>query len=244
MQQERKVALVTGASGNGMGRSIALTLADHGFAVAVNYRNSREKAEEIVRHLAQEGKEAMVVKGDVMDRAHCENMVREVLQRWGRIDVCVIGPGAGWNPEPLLQLQPEASLQDLRQEVAPVYHLLPLVLDDMKKRKWGRIIGIATNLTIPSPAYSYNAAKAGRIQALMQAVMPAWEMGVTVNVVCPGPVDPLGGLEEACAFARHEQPWTERENITPQDMAEGIAFLCSPAADYISGCQLPYLFRW
>ncbi|MBE0600350.1 MAG: SDR family oxidoreductase, partial [Firmicutes bacterium] len=161
------------------------------------------------------------------------------VEQFGRLDVCVISPGADWNPEPITALKPKKSLRDVYQEVAPIDYLLPYALKEMQKHKQGRIIGIASNLTIPSPSYSYNAAKAARIEALKQAVSAAWKLGVTVNIIAPGPVDPFQSLEQADASAI-SGPLGGK--VTPQDIAEGVAFLCSDAGRYITGCVLPYMF--
>ena len=95
---------------------------------------------------------------------------------------------------------------------------------------------------IPSPSYSYNAAKAGRIEVLKLAAKEVWRMGVTVNIIGPGPVEEFSELEEAAAFCRHKNERGEGSKVTPQDIAEGVAFLCSDSASYITGCILPYLF--
>ena len=68
-------------------------------------------------------------------------------------------------------------------------------------------------------------------------------MGATVNVIAPGPVGGIDTLEEAIALCDHGPAWAERANVTPQDVAEGVAFLCSDEAQFVSGCQLPYMWR-
>ena len=242
METLERVALVTGASGNGIGRSVALTLARKGTAVAVNYLHSQSSGEAVAKYINENGGCAFPVQGDVFDPLDCRRMVETVLERLGRVDICVIGPGANWNPEPLEEIDPERAFQDALQELRPIYNLLPLVLKDMQKQKTGRVVGISSNLTIPSPAYCYNAAKASRTGALLQAVNEAWKLGVTVNVVAPGPVDPFSSLEEAWAFSAHGEYWRNRTRVTPQDVADCVAFLCSEEARYLTGCVLPLLF--
>ena len=242
MEQLKRVALVTGASGNGIGRSVALTLAQQGISVVVNYLHHQQNAESVAEYINRQGGKALPVQGNVFDPADCSRLVETALERLGRVDICVIGPGANWNPEPLEEINPDRAFQDALQELRPIYNLLPLVLKDMQKRKTGRVVGISSNLTIPSPAYCYNAAKASRTGALLQAVNEAWKLGVTVNVVAPGPVDPFSSLEEACAFSAHGESWRNRTRVTPQDVADCVAFLCSEEARYLTGCVLPLLF--
>jgi 3-oxoacyl-[acyl-carrier protein] reductase len=238
-----RVAIVTGSAGKGMGRSIALTLAREGASVVVNYRASRDSAEEIVRHIQQTGREAIAVRADVFDASGCRKLVDAAVERFGRVDVCVVGPGSGWHPEGPGALDSEGALDDVRREVAPLFHLMPLVLPGMYERGWGQLVAIAMLPPYSSPAYAYNAAKAARAQALMLARDEAWRNGVTVNVVGPGPVPEIATLAEAIEQCSHGPAWTSRKSASPQDVAEGVAFLCSEAGRFVSGCELPYLFR-
>lgn len=138
-----KVAIVTGAAGRGMGRSIALTLARERARVVVNYRTSEESAQAIVAHIKSRGGDAMAVQADVFEADGCRRLVDETLARFGQVDICIVGPGGGWHPEPLDRLDPDAALEDVRHELAPLYHLMPLVLPGMYEWGWGRLVGIA-----------------------------------------------------------------------------------------------------
>ncbi len=234
-----RVALVTGAAGKGMGRSIALTLAREGAQVVVNYRASADAAAEIVRHITEHGGEATAVQADVFLADDCRRLVGETVERFGRVDVCVIGPGAGWHTEPPHAVDADAALADLRQEAAPVYHLLPLLLPGMRERRWGRIVGIAM-LGSGSPSYAYDVAKAARRSALLLAAARAAGGGVTVNIVSPAGVAEVPTFEAAVELCEHGRAWRKRKALTPQDVAEGVAHLCSDAGRFINGCELPY----
>jgi len=238
-----RVALVTGAAGNGMGRSIALTLAREGAKVVVNYRTRKDSADAVVARVRKSGGEAIAVQADVFTAEDCKRLVGAATKAFGRVDICVIGPGAGWHPDPPEKLDVSAAIDDARQELAPVYHLLPLVLPGMYERKWGRIIGLALHPTELPPAYPYNVAKASRSAALRLLAAQAWPHGVTVNAICPGPVGAIESLEKAIEHCDHGPAWQKRENTTPQDIAEGVAFLCSDAGRFVSGCDLPYMFH-
>jgi len=240
---EGKVAIVTGAAGGGLGRSIALTLAREGARVVVNYRNSQENAQAIVTHIVNTGGSAIAVQADVFDADGCKNLVRAALGQYGQVDICIIGPGGDWHPEPIDHLVPEAALEDIRHETAPLLYLLPLVLPGMYSRQWGRLVGIATHPVKLSPAYAYNTGKLARLHALLLAQDQAWPHGVTVNVIAPGPVNALPTLGSALEQCQHGESWHERSNVSPQDIAEGVSFLCSEAGRFISGCVMPYLFH-
>jgi 3-oxoacyl-[acyl-carrier protein] reductase len=234
MNDKNKVAIVTGAAGSGMGRNIALTLAREGIEVVVNYRTSEGNALAITRHIESRGGKGIAVQADVFE---------ETIKQFGRVDICIVGPGGGWHPEPIDGLDPTAAMEDVHHEVAPLFYLMPLVLPGMYRRNWGRLIGIALHPTRLPLAYSYNVAKAARAQALLLAQDQAGPHGVTVNVIVPGPVSQIQRLEEAIEQCDHGSAWQKRTDVSPQDVAEGVAFLCSEAGRFISGCTLPYLCR-
>ena len=151
MDCKGKVAIVTGAAGNGMGRSIALTLAREGASVVVNYRSSADSARAIVAHIKAQGGQAIAVQADVFTAEGCRVLFDASCEAFGRVDICVIGPGAGWHGEPVDRLSPEGVAEDVQHELAPFLHLMPLVLPGMYERRWGRVIGIAMH---PDPAFA------------------------------------------------------------------------------------------
>lgn len=239
---EGRVAIVTGSAGGGMGRSIALTLAREGADVVINYRTSEASARAIVSHIESRGGTAIAVQADVFEVEGCEKLVDITIERFGRVDICIVGPGGDWHLEPPADLRAGMALKDVCKEVAALFYLMPRVLPGMYARSWGRLIGLAMNPQQASPAYAYNVGKATRIQTLLLAQEQAWQHGVTVNVMAPGPVPAIETLEEAIELCDHGAAWRQRTDITPQDIAEGVAFLCSEAARYITGCVMPYTF--
>lgn len=243
MSCQEKVAIVTGAAGKGMGRNIALTLAREGAKVVVNYRASEAMARAVVEHINANGGQADAVQADVFTADGCETLVNAAIEAFGQIDICIVNPGAGWHPEPIDKLNSEAALDDARAELAPIYHLAKLVLPGMYERRWGRLIGISLERPFDSPSYAYNVAKAARTQALQGMRLEAWKHGVTVNVIAPGPVEAIEDFTRAIELCDHGTAWKSRQNITPQDIAEGVAWLCSEAGGYISGAELPFMFH-
>lgn len=243
MTHKNKVAIVTGAAGNGMGRSIALTLAREGADVVVNYLTSADSAAAIVAHIEGQGGRAFACQADVMRHDQCKVLVDATIEMFSQVDICIIGPGAGWHPETIDKLDSVAALDDAHKELAPIYNLLPLVLPRMYERKWGRVIAISLVPPYDSPAHAYNVGKAARTHALLLARDSAWQNGVTVNVMGPGPVPALETLDAAIEQCAHGPAWQKRGTASPQDIAEGVAFLCSESGDSISGAILPYMHR-
>jgi NAD(P)-dependent dehydrogenase (short-subunit alcohol dehydrogenase family) len=237
-----KVAIVTGAAGKGMGRSIALTLAREGAIVIVNYRTSADAASNIVAYIQSKGGKSAVFQADICRQDRCQAMFEAAVQISGQVDSCVVNPGSGWHPESIDKLDATGALDDMNKEIAPLYNLMPTVLPGMYERKWGRLIGISLHLSMPSPSFAYDAAKAARTGVFRRAWSEAWGHGVTMNIVAPGPVEEIDTLEEAIELCEHGTKWQERTNITQQDIAEGIVWLCSESGRFVTGCEMPYMF--
>jgi len=243
MMCDGKSAIVTGAAGNGMGRSIALTLAREGANVVVNFRSSADRAAAIVAHIESRGGRALAFQANITEPGSCRALADAATEAFGRVDICIIGPGGGWHAEPIDKLDSAGALNDVQGELAPIYHLMPLVLPGMYEREWGRLIAIALTPHYSSPAYTYNVAKAARAHALLLARDEAWSRGVTLNTIGPGPVPEIATLDEAIEQCDHGPAWHSRPTTSPQDVAESVAFLCSEAGDFISGALLPYMYR-
>ena len=225
-----------------MGRSIALTLAREGASVVVNYRNSTGSAAAIVDRIRERGGTVVSAQADVTDAGEYAAPVGVAEDAYGKVDIRVIGRGGGWHPEPVDDMDPVGALDDAHRELAPPYNLMPLVLPGMYERGWGRLIGISQHPRKRSPAYAYNVGKAAGAQALLLAEDPAWRHGVTVNAMAPGPVAPFASLEVAIEHCDHGPGWLSRSDVTPQDIAEGVALLCSDAGRFIAGSQIVYGF--
>lgn len=243
MKLKSRTAIITGAAGNGMGRSIALTLAREGANVVINYNKSKSNAEEIVQYIKRNNGNAIAIKANIFIDNECENLVNETIKHFSKVDILIIGPGADWNMESVENLNIEKSLVDINNEISPIYHFFPKVLPLMYQQKWGRIIGISVISNPPSPSYSYNVAKQTRTNALLSASQEVMKNNVTINVISPGPVSHIEQFDKAIDLAHKNEDWINRENITPQDIAETVLFLCSREADYISGTEINFRFK-
>lgn len=238
-----RVAIITGAAGKGIGRSTALTLAREGARVVVNYRTSAGSATSVVDHIRASGGDAIACQADVTQAEDCERLIKQTVEHYGTVDILVVGPGAGWHPAALGKLSGADALADGVAELAPFCHLLPQVVPIMKANGFGRIIGIGVNLAKPSPSFAYNAAKAARAGYFEQGWSSLWDFGITMNLVCPGPVGEIGSLEEAIALSGRTSAWHERASVSPQDVAEIIAFLASSSGAFVTGAQIPLMFK-
>jgi NAD(P)-dependent dehydrogenase (short-subunit alcohol dehydrogenase family) len=138
------------------------------------------------------------------------------------------------------KLDSRGALDDLYQEIAPVYHMMSLLLPGMYQRKWGRFIALSLSPPYNSPSYAYNVAKAARSEAFLLAHNHAWKNGVTMNIIGPGPVPEISNLEGAINQCNHGESWKSRGNVSPQDIAETVTFLCTEAGRFITGCIIPF----
>jgi len=238
-----RVALVTGAAGAGMGRSIALTLARDGADIILNYRRPREDWGADVRAAIEAmGRRALALQADVGDPGAVTQMFGEATQRFGRVDIVVNSAGGAWRPQDVTEIEPEHLRGVLAAEIESVYYLLRATLPGMRARGWGRIVSVGGYLTDdwrfgpPDAPLDYPLGKAAR-HWLTRTLAP-FELprGITINAVAPGPTRRVS-LEEAIAAARDGR--VEAGENTPQTVAEVVAFLCGDAAARVSGAVIP-----
>jgi len=229
-----QVALVTGAS-RGIGKAIALSLASQGAAVVVNYTNSQESAELIVKTIESSGGKALAVKADVSQDEQVDKLIKETLNAFGRIDILV--NNAGITRDTLLlrmKLQDWQSVIDLN--LTGVFLCTQAVSKIMLKQRRGKIINIASvagQMGNPGQA-NYSAAKAGVIGFTKTVAKELASRGITVNAVAPGFIE---------TDMTHELKAEEILKLIPlgrfgkpEDIAGMVSFLASdPAADYITG---------
>jgi 3-oxoacyl-[acyl-carrier protein] reductase len=237
-----RVALVTGAGGQGMGRSIALTLGREGAAVVVNYRRSAAAAAEVVSAVEAMGSRAFAHAADVTDPAAIDAMVAETERVLGCVDIVVNSAGAPWKPQDITEIESAHLREVLALEVESSYYLLKAALPRMRDQGWGRFISIGGHMADdwrfgpPDAPLDYPLGKAARHWLTRTLAPREIQHGVTFNAVAAGPTARFTAAE-ALAAVRGELP--RRNENTPQDIAEVIAFLCSDAAARVTGAVIP-----
>ena len=239
MGLDGRVALVTGAGGAGMGRSIALTLARDGADIVVNYRSKRADAEAVAQHIKAMGRRALVYEADVADAAAVEAMVAAAAERLGTIDILINSAGGQWKPQDITEIAPEHFRAVMAAEVEATFLLFRAVLPGMRARGWGRIVSIGGHMADdwrfgqPEAPLDYPLGKAGRHWLTRTLAPREIGRGITINAVAPGPT-PHVSLEEAVAAASGEH----RAGRGPQDIADVVSFLCSDAAAHVTGAVI------
>ena len=236
MQNEQKVAVVTGAS-RGIGAATAVALAEAGFAVAVLYRTNRVLAETCVQKIRENGGTAHAYAVDVTDSAAVKIVTAQIEKDLGAVSVLVNNAGISEQ-----KLFTDITDSDWEQMLAVhlngAFYMTRALVPAMVHRKYGRIINIASmwGETGGSCEVHYSTAKAGLIgltKALAKELAPS---GITVNAVSPGAVetDMMRALgEEVCKSVAEETPVGRLAH--PQEIADAICFLASEKAAYITG---------
>ncbi len=112
-----RTALVTGASGRGMGRSIALTLAREGADIVINYKERRDRAEEMAQVIESMGRRALVHQADVSDADAVQEMVRQAESHFGQVDIVIGSAGGSWQPRDLPEIEPDHWRAVMAEEV-------------------------------------------------------------------------------------------------------------------------------
>jgi len=239
MKLEGKKALVTGSS-RGIGRAIALALAAEGADVAVNCSSSIKKAEEVAREIRSLGRQSMVIKADVADKASVEKMVDETVGHFGKIDILVNNAGIA-TIAPSETLEEKVWRRGLDVMLTGTFFCSQAAGREMIKQKSGKIINIASIngiVAFPERA-SYCSAKAG-VMALTKVLASEWaRYNINVNAVAPGYIETelVGKLVSQGKFKINElKRRTPGGKLTSEeDVAETVVFLASDSSKSING---------
>jgi 3-oxoacyl-[acyl-carrier protein] reductase len=231
-----KTALVTGAS-RGIGRAIAVALAEAGADVAVNYAGREAVAAETVIAIEALGRKAMMIKANVGKPAEFEGMVAGVLQTFGRLDILV--NNAGITRDNLIMRMKEEEFDEvIETNLKGVFNGIKAVTRSMMKQRSGRIINISSVVGSLGNAgqANYAAAKAGVIGLTKSAARELASRNITVNAVAPGfigtdmtdklPADMKEKLENEIPLGRIGRP---------EEIASVVLYLASDAASYMTG---------
>lgn len=236
-----KVALVTGAS-RGIGRAVAVALAEAGCDVTVNYRSGAAEAEEVAAEIARCGRRALLKACDVADQVAVDLMIEDTVKHFGRIDIAVTNACYS-DREPFY----EANLEGFRRTVdvtmwGAFYTLRAATRAMIDQGQGGAIVIISSPhafVAVPR-AMAYNMSKAAIDQMARTAAIELVEHRIRVNIVHPGWIDTPGerkfASEEAIERGGAKLPWKRMGR--PEEIARGVVFLCDPASDYITGSSL------
>jgi len=230
-----QVALVTGSS-RGIGRAIALRLARDGVAVAINYREKRGEAEEVVGAITSAGGRAVAIGADLANPADCARLVDSARQALGPIDILVNNAGV-FRKGDLADF--DFSLMDGMRNVNVdgLVRVSRGVVADMKARGWGRIVNLASvaglGMSTPGTTF-YSATKAAVIALTRRFALDLGPHGITVNAIAPGFIATDMAAQSGANFDAIAAKAMMRRVGTPEDIAAATSFLVSEEAGFIT----------
>ncbi|MBU3075567.1 3-oxoacyl-[acyl-carrier-protein] reductase [Clostridium estertheticum] len=231
-----KTAVVTGAS-RGIGRAIALKLAKHGANVVVNYRNSVDAVQEVVKEIEDLGVKVLAIQADISSYDDVENMIKKSVEEFGSIDILV--NNAGITKDGLLMRMKEADFDSVIDiNLKGAFNCTRHVAAIMLKQRSGRIINISSvsGITGNAGQVNYSAAKAGIIGMTKSVAREFGGRGVTCNAVAPGYIQ-TDMTEDLSAKVKDTIMGTIplKRLGRPEDVANVVAFLATDEAAYITG---------
>src|SRR6266446_5851423 len=236
MPLANRVALITGGS-RGIGRGIAVRLAQEGVRIAIAYRSNKVAAQQTLRQLQASGADCVAVETDITQAARAEQLVQTVADRYGRLDIVVNNVGDfRWGT------LAESSLDDWQSifssNLSSVVFVSRAALPHMRKGRWGRIINLgavgAERAFGQAKISAYAAAKAAVVALSRSLALEEAKNGITVNVVNPSSIDENElTLEEARKMRDARFPIGRPPTV--EDVAAAVAFFASDEAEYVTG---------
>jgi enoyl-[acyl-carrier protein] reductase III len=240
MSFKNKIALVTG-SGRGIGRAIALHLAREGADVIVNFFRNRAPAEETAEQIRALGRRALVVKADVGQGERIETLFAEIEKEFGALDILVCNAASGYN-RPVMEQKLKGWDWTMNINARAALFCAQRAVPLMQKRGGGYIVNLSSpGSTRVMPEYVVVGASKAALEALTRYL--AVELApyrIVVNAVSPGIVatealQNFAVIRESDVLTRSVQAIPAGRLVTPEDVAELVAFLCSPKAEMIRG---------
>ena len=233
---ENKVALVTGGS-RGIGRAIALEFAARGAAVVVNYNNSSQAAEEVVKKIQDAGGKAAAYQADVSDFKQAEALVKFAIETFG--DLSILVNNAGITRDQLIMMMPEADWDAvINTNLKSTFNCSKAAVKHMMRKRTGRIINMASVAgQMGNPGQTnYSASKGGQIAFTKALAREVAARNITVNAIAPGFVDTeiLDAMTPETLEAALKMVPLARKG-QPEEIAFTASFLASDGAAYITG---------
>ena len=233
---EGRVALVTGG-GRGIGRAIAVRLAQEGARVTISYRSNDAAAEETAELVRKAGAECEMFKGDVASVEDVQALIKGVGEAFGPVEILV--NNAGTTRDNILMRMKDAEFDEvLETNLKGTYLCTRAALRGMIRARWGRIVNISSVVGILGNAgqANYAASKAGMIGFTKSVAREVAGRGITVNAVAPGYVETelTGELPEKIKKQILDQVPMGRFG-EPEEIAEVVAFLAGERAAYVTG---------
>ena len=231
-----KVAFITGAT-RGIGRAIALELANEGYNIALNYRTENEALETLKKEISELSVECYPVQGDVSKAEDSERMTKEIIEHFEQIDVLV--NNAGITKDNLIRRMKEEEFTDvINVNLVGTFNITKNVIKYMTKKRYGKIINLSSVVGISGNAgqSNYAASKAGIIGFTKSIAKELASRNITANAVAPGFIktDMTNVLKDEIK-EEIESTIPLKRLGTAEDVAKVVKFLASDDSNYITG---------
>lgn len=237
---ENQVALVTG-SGRGIGRAIAMHLARNGADIVINFFRNRAPAEKTAHEIETLGRRALVVKADVGDLDDLKRLFDETEKGFGRLDIYVHNAASGYN-RAILEQKPKGWEWTMNINARSLLFAAQRAVPLMEKSGGGRIVSISSpGASRVMTDYAVVGASKAAIESLTRYLaVELAPKNIIVNAISPGIVetDALKHFEataDGSILQKAAAATPAGRLVTPEDVAEVVAFLCTPAANMIRG---------
>ena len=234
--EERKVAFITGGS-RGIGKEVALKFADNGYNIVINYVSDKTDTKGLEKEFTKRGVEALIIKADVTNTEQIENLVKEVIEKFGKIDVLV--NNAGVTKDNLLMRMSEEEFDKVVEvNLKGTFIVTKAVIKYMMKKRSGSTINLSSVVGVAGNAgqANYSASKAGIIGFTKSVAKELASRNIRANAVAPGFIetDMTAVLSDSVKENIHNQIPLKRMG-SAKEVANLIYFLGSDESSYITG---------
>jgi 3-oxoacyl-[acyl-carrier protein] reductase len=244
-----KYALVTGGT-HGIGRSIALALADEGCNVAVCSRN-KERVENTISELRVKGVDCIGIQADVMNKADIDNAMKTIIGQWGTIHILVnnVGGGGRWGSDIVEETKEEVWMEVYNKNALAAIRFTMLAIPFMRKQKWGRVVTITSIFGREGGGRPwFTMAKTSQTSFMKALAMKHYlsKDGITFNSIAPGAImiQDTGWEKAMKENPKETEEFINRELPlgrfgTPDEVANVVVFICSENASLLNGVSIP-----
>lgn len=239
-----KYALITGGD-RGIGRSIALKLSSQNIFTIISYRKREDEAITTLNYIKSKNGQGDVIKADISNKEDIEKMANYIKEKYGGIDILINNAGVGFSSK-FVEISYESFVKQIQTNLIGSFYVTKLLIDNMIKKKWGRIVFMSSIAGIFGAEYltAYSAAKAGLIGLAKSLAIEMAKNNITVNVVAPGFIETKLGKSyfewlDSIGYRESEKNYLSiipsNRLASEEEVASLVSFLVSEEASGITG---------